>query len=141
ATGSGRCPPTEMKHEWMTWDMVREMAGAGMSIGGHTVNHPVLSRLTAEEQEQEIAGCGKRLHEELGRPMRYFAYPNGKLDCFNGVTRACLKRNEVEFAFSYYGGYQRFDRFEAHDIRRHPVENSTRLDLLRMVANLPQVFA
>jgi peptidoglycan/xylan/chitin deacetylase (PgdA/CDA1 family) len=141
ATYSGRCPATEMKDEWMTWDMVREMAAAGMSIGGHTVNHPVLSRLTAEEQEEEVAGCARRLQQELGSPMRSFAYPNGKRDSFNQNTRDCLKRTGVEFSFSYYGGYQSFDAFDTLDIRRHPAEASTSLDTFRMVARLPQVFA
>ena len=39
----------------MTWDMVREMQAAGMTIGGHTVNHPSCSRPSPEGQREEIA--------------------------------------------------------------------------------------
>jgi hypothetical protein len=141
ATASGRCTSVDMTEDWMNWDMVREMMAAGMSFGGHTVNHPVLSRLTPEAQEEEIVGCGKRLQQELGEPMNYFAYPNGKPNSFNDDTRACLKRTRVEFAFSYYGGCQGFGGAIPDDIRRHPVENSTSLDLFAMAATLPQVFA
>jgi peptidoglycan/xylan/chitin deacetylase (PgdA/CDA1 family) len=60
ATGSGRCPPDDARKDWMTWDMLREMRAAGMTIGGHSVHHAVLSRLTPEQQDAEISGAGAR---------------------------------------------------------------------------------
>lgn len=141
ATGAGRCPADRAAGQWMTWDMIRSMRDDGMWIGGHTVDHPILARLGAEEQWQQIAGCARRIEQELGQPMRWFAYPRGKEDAFDNNTREALRRQGVEFAFSYYGGFSRFDSFDAYDIRRSAIE----LDVLRpqfqaMVA-LPQVFA
>src|SRR5690606_17088835 len=40
--------PASVEGEWMDWDMIRELAAGGMTIGGHTVSHPVLSRLPTE---------------------------------------------------------------------------------------------
>jgi len=77
ATSSGRCPDGPGATLWMTWEMLREMRSTGMTIGGHTVNHPVLARLPQPAQRDEIVACGRRLAEELGEPMRYFSYPVG----------------------------------------------------------------
>ena len=107
ATDSGRCPLDESTTTWLTWDLVRAMKRGGMSFGGHTVNHPVLSRLQPEYQHAEIDGCASRLQDELGEPMRWFSYPNGKRAGFNEASQACLKLRGVELAFSYYGGCRR----------------------------------
>lgn len=57
---------------------VRALHDAGMEIGGHTVNHPILRRVTAQQAKREIA-TGKALLEALiGARISLFAYPNGK---------------------------------------------------------------
>ena len=43
-----------------------EMDAAGMTIGGHTVNHVVLSGATAEQQWLEISTCAARIESEIG---------------------------------------------------------------------------
>jgi peptidoglycan/xylan/chitin deacetylase (PgdA/CDA1 family) len=141
ATASRRCPAVEASDTWMTWDMVREMRAAGMVIGGHTVNHPILGQLPPERQRDEIAGCGKRIKAELGETMRYFSYPVGGPRAFNRDTRAGLKDEGVEVAFSYYGTLGRFGAWDWYDVPRVAVERYTsRRDFDALVA-LPQVFA
>ncbi len=140
ATGSGRCPPEEARKVWMTWDMVREMRHGGMAIGGHTVNHPVLSRLSAAEQAAEIQGCAQRLRDELGEPMRWFAYPVGARDAFNADTRQALADVGVEFAFSYYGGYNRPGTWDRTDMRRIAVEHMHDSARFRATAALPSLY-
>jgi peptidoglycan/xylan/chitin deacetylase (PgdA/CDA1 family) len=108
--------------QWMTWDMVRELRAAGMSIGGHTVTHPVLAPLSRARQREEIAGCARRLHEELGEPMRWFAYPVGGRGTFTPATRALLRESGVELAFSFYGGFAAPARFDPLDVPRVHVD-------------------
>lgn len=62
----------------MTSDQVRTLAAAGMEIGGHTVSHPILARLDRGQAQREISDGRARLQELTGRPVRFFAYPNGK---------------------------------------------------------------
>jgi peptidoglycan/xylan/chitin deacetylase (PgdA/CDA1 family) len=57
---------------------VRELHAAGMEIGGHTVNHPILARLSPERARREIADGKHALEALIGAPVRSFAYPNGK---------------------------------------------------------------
>jgi peptidoglycan/xylan/chitin deacetylase (PgdA/CDA1 family) len=49
----------------------------GMSIGGHTHRHPILSRLPEDEARHEIEHNRDLLADWLGEPPRVFAYPNG----------------------------------------------------------------
>ncbi len=61
----------------LDWEELRELAGAGIDVGGHSVNHAVLPNLPLVEARREIAGCREAIAERLGRPPRHFAYPNG----------------------------------------------------------------
>jgi peptidoglycan/xylan/chitin deacetylase (PgdA/CDA1 family) len=141
ATGTRRRTPEDnVDGVWMTWDMVREMRAAGMSVGGHTVSHPVLSRMPRERQLQEIEGCGRRIVEELGESMAYFSYPVGGPQAFNDDTRSCLRQAGVRYAFSYHGGVTQFDQWDCYDVRRSAVECDMSFDLFRARLALPQVF-
>jgi peptidoglycan/xylan/chitin deacetylase (PgdA/CDA1 family) len=61
----------------LTSEQLRSLAAAGMGIGGHTVNHPILTRLPLEEARTEIAANRTDLESLLGRRITLFAYPNG----------------------------------------------------------------
>jgi peptidoglycan/xylan/chitin deacetylase (PgdA/CDA1 family) len=124
----------------MTWDDIRELHAAGMHIGGHTVNHRILAQLTADEQEREITGCKRRIEAELGEPMLSLSYPDGGRDSFDGNTRRILAENDVEFGFSYYGGYRRFSDWDPYDIRRRWLSRSVTRDRFALMLTLPQVF-
>jgi len=140
ATGSGRWRAEQGSADWMTWDMLREMRAAGMVVGGHTVNHPVLAQLSADQQWEEISGCRRRIGEELGEQMRYFSYPVGGRESFNRDTRTCLRRAGVQYAFSYYGGFRTFAPSDDLDIPRIAIESYMDADWVRAVFLLPQVF-
>jgi peptidoglycan/xylan/chitin deacetylase (PgdA/CDA1 family) len=141
ATGSGRSTAAHTRVTWMTWDMLREMRAAGMSIGGHTVNHPILARLSREEQHKEIEVCKERLEAELGQPMTVFSYPDGTKESFNDDTCDLLGYSGVEFAFSYYGGFQRFHSWDPYDIPRVRVEMYTTPAMFKATLTLPRMFA
>ena len=62
----------------MTSQEVKAMRLAGMQIGAHTITHPILVRLGAEEALAEIQGSKSFLQRLLGERVGLFAYPNGK---------------------------------------------------------------
>ena len=141
ATGSGRCGAELGKDLWMTWDNLREMRAAGMTIGGHTVTHPVLAETSLERRRQEISGCGRRLAEEMGEPMRYFSYPIGDSRAIDAGTRGCLREAGVRYAFSYYGGFRRVADWDDYDVRRVGIETHLTSDWFRSIVSLPPFFA
>ncbi len=64
----------------LTSSQLREMARAGMTIGGHTVHHPILATLSDDQALAEMVDGRRRLEEIIGVPVDLFAYPNGKPD-------------------------------------------------------------
>lgn len=62
----------------MTPDQVQALSSAGMEIGGHTVNHPILASIENDNARDEIAQGKEVLTSITKAPVRLFAYPNGK---------------------------------------------------------------
>ena len=54
------------------------MHRGGMQIGAHTVTHPILAVLPADEALREIRGSREALEAVLHDRVSMFAYPNGK---------------------------------------------------------------
>lgn len=140
AGGTGRADPSEARTTWVTWGMARDLCDAGMHVGGHTVDHPVLARLPRAAQAEQVAGCARRLGEELGLSMRWFSYPVGLRDAFDGDTRACLEEQGVELAFSLYGGVAggRIDRL---DVPRTSIGWGTTHGMFRSTLRAPALLA
>jgi peptidoglycan/xylan/chitin deacetylase (PgdA/CDA1 family) len=62
----------------MSWDQLRELANEKLvTIGAHTVQHHVLSRLTPDDVRHEARGSRDRIAAELGRVPEHFTYPYG----------------------------------------------------------------
>lgn len=64
----------------MSSGQVRQLHAAGMGVGAHTVNHPILAAISARQAGDEIAAGKRRLESLLAAPVPLFAYPNGKPD-------------------------------------------------------------
>jgi hypothetical protein len=74
--------PTQTLHSERRWrllgiDELRQLAEAGMSIGAHTLSHPVLSLCREEEARREIQQSRIDLEDALGHPVWALAYPFG----------------------------------------------------------------
>lgn len=64
----------------MRSEQVRELHRAGMEIGAHTVNHPILCSIVPSEAEYEIGEGKRQLQSIIDADVDVFAYPNGKPD-------------------------------------------------------------
>ncbi len=76
------CGPVRALSSEKRWRLLRlaelkQLAEAGMSIGAHTLSHPVLSLCSDEEARREIQESKIKLEHALGRPVWAFAYPFG----------------------------------------------------------------
>jgi peptidoglycan/xylan/chitin deacetylase (PgdA/CDA1 family) len=61
--------------ECLTWSEVRELHHEGIEFGAHTVNHPRLAFLPWTEIRSEVSDSKKEIEDQLGAPVRTFAYP------------------------------------------------------------------
>ncbi len=64
-----------------------------MHIGGHTVTHPILTRLSADKARHELTEGRARLEALTGAPVPLFAYPNGKADSDYDASHAAMARD------------------------------------------------
>ncbi len=90
AASAGVTPPNNLM---MTSQQVRDLRGAGMQIGAHTVSHPILTRLPKDQARSEIAEGKKQLEDILQERVGLFAYPNGKFGDDYGEEHATLARD------------------------------------------------
>jgi hypothetical protein len=79
---------------------IKEMHEAGMIIGSHTENHPVLSKLSFEEQAKEIQLAADYFTTDLhiNRPNS-FCYPYGYAGTYNDDSKRALTSNGFDCAF------------------------------------------
>ncbi|MFI9764292.1 polysaccharide deacetylase family protein [Streptomyces sp. NPDC051963] len=61
----------------LDWDQVRDLASAGVEIGGHSHTHPQLDQLPDGHLRQELILCKEIVQDELGSVPASFAYPYG----------------------------------------------------------------
>jgi peptidoglycan/xylan/chitin deacetylase (PgdA/CDA1 family) len=104
----------------LTWDQISEMSRAGIDFGAHTINHPILSKVTYDNAVLEIVGSKGRIEEALGSSVWSFAYPNGQIGDFTSETAKIIRENGYELAFSLISGpssYREVKR-ERFSIRR-----------------------
>lgn len=62
----------------MSSAQLKKLHHSGMEIGGHTVNHPILAKLSDLAVERELKENKLYLESFLNTQLRHFAYPNGK---------------------------------------------------------------
>jgi peptidoglycan/xylan/chitin deacetylase (PgdA/CDA1 family) len=88
----GEPSPVTTEEEGMlslSWAQVLAMEESGwVSFGAHTMHHPILAYLAdPAEIHYEVSECRVVLEQQLGHPIRTFAYPVGWLDLIgeNGI--------------------------------------------------------
>src|SRR5208282_1784242 len=94
------------RFEFLSYDDVRRLSENGIEIGSHSITHPILGALEAENARCEIADSKSTLERVLGRPVRAFAYPFGapRLD-FTSRDEALVEESGYSLAFAGEGGF------------------------------------
>jgi peptidoglycan/xylan/chitin deacetylase (PgdA/CDA1 family) len=74
AAGCGSLPTDLM----LTSDQVRELSARGVEIGGHTVDHTILTTIDDAGARAQVAEGKRKLEMLTGKRIKSFAYPNGR---------------------------------------------------------------
>jgi peptidoglycan/xylan/chitin deacetylase (PgdA/CDA1 family) len=121
----------------MTSDQIRALHTAGMEIGGHTVNHPILARTEDSVASSEIANGKEMLEAIIRGPVRIFAYPNGKPGRdYKGQHPEMVKRLGFDAAVSTAHGTATFDS-DVYQLPRFTAWDRSELRFtLRMAQNM-----
>lgn len=86
----------------MSIAQLRKVDAEGLvTIGGHTMNHPILNNESNESAAFEINESVKELAKLLGHPITCFSYPNGIPGYdFTEREQNLLKANDIKITFS-----------------------------------------
>jgi peptidoglycan/xylan/chitin deacetylase (PgdA/CDA1 family) len=79
---------------------IAALAGAGMTIGFHTVTHPVLPRLAPRDRYMALTDGRELLQDLTGQRLAILAYPHGRADA---VTSAEARAVGYESAWTGAG--------------------------------------
>lgn len=99
----------------MSWAQAREMNRNGIEFGGHTMSHPILTRVALEKAKGEIEGSKTRIEAELGERIFGFAYPNGLTSDFNSNIERLVAEAGYAAAFTLLNGPSRIA-----EVKRRP---------------------
>lgn len=110
-------PPPADPNLFVNWDQVRELVNNGVACMPHTVNHPILTRISPAEQYAEIIGSRDRIRDETGQQTVAFAYPNGGAADYDENSLRILQDAGFSVAFTLAPGPMR-----PGTLRQHPFE-------------------
>ncbi len=85
--------PSETEREQCdlaSWQELQSLNPNLVTLGSHTLSHPILSCSSAQEIETEIAGSRAAIESRVQRTADLFAYPNGDQ---NAAVRECVRRH------------------------------------------------
>jgi peptidoglycan/xylan/chitin deacetylase (PgdA/CDA1 family) len=92
------------RHRLLNRTELQQLAANGMTVGAHTMSHPILTQMPPELADREMRECREKLEALLGREVWALAYPFGH----EGSARAREMRIAAEAgytcAFVNYGG-------------------------------------
>jgi peptidoglycan/xylan/chitin deacetylase (PgdA/CDA1 family) len=83
---------------------LRQLAAAGMSIGAHSLSHPILARSSEELAWREISESRSVLEKALGHTVWAFAYPFGDAATITGRDLRLAEQAGFRCAFMNVGG-------------------------------------
>ena len=107
---------------FMNWQQVKEMSNNGMIMQSHTVHHVNLTKLSPEDALKELTESKEIIQREVGKPVRYLAYPTGATD---KATVQLVRKAGYRGAFSVRFGEAGPDS-NLFSIERIPIFRSAR---------------
>jgi hypothetical protein len=142
----GTTPPATPMHESlhgpMNWSQVREMSDAGMEIGSHSVNHPVLAQVEDDDRlRRELEDSKAAIEHHTGRPVVSLAYPVGGPGAYDDRVIAATQAAGYRFAFTYAAGRNRLDGVDRYRMKRMAVERYVTRNRFAAMLAAPPLFA
>lgn len=89
---------------YLTPGELRQLSAGDNVVGGHSVSHPVLARLSADDQRAEIRRSKGDLEALAAGDVDLFAYPYGGDESYTTQTREMVDSAGFEAAFTTQSG-------------------------------------
>ncbi|MDD5063417.1 MAG: polysaccharide deacetylase family protein [Phycisphaerae bacterium] len=92
----------------LDWNQLRFLQENGWEIGNHTMSHPVLSKLSYEQQKIEIEKNYQEIQQNGLNCIKWLSFPNGKPWDINEDTRTWMGNNPDWYGIVVANGYNHF---------------------------------
>ena len=94
--------------------IIQAASSPWISIGGHTVSHPNLAKVSPETAKHEVARGRELLQKWIGESVNWFAYPYGGEGEYNKKIKRILRESGFGGAVTTNRGYisESIDEFE-----------------------------
>jgi peptidoglycan/xylan/chitin deacetylase (PgdA/CDA1 family) len=89
-----------IRNPTLDWGLVRALDDGGVRVESHGIAHRPLAEVSLDEAVREIAVSKLKLEEELGRPVRAYAYVKGSEAHFHPVHESLLKQAGYDIGFT-----------------------------------------
>lgn len=107
---------------YFSWEQAKEMDAHGLAVESHVMTGAYLPGLPHGQVVSEVTQSKRVLEMNLGRPVRFLAYPVGG---FSENIRQVVRQAGYAAAFTTNRGYGRVPR-DVYEIRRIRVKDSDR---------------
>ena len=112
-------PLQRRRFDPLTWSELEQLDPALITIGSHTLSHPILPTIDDATLERELADSRRMLEQRLGRTVDLFCYPNGAQD---DRVHAAVARHYRAAVTTHYGLVAASS--DAHRMMRIPASRS-----------------
>ncbi len=94
-------PIDRRRRGYMSWDQIRELARAGVTIGSQTASHLHMAASSKKRNAADLEKSNRRFEAELDRLPTIIAYPYGE---YSLDVRAVAQIAGFEFGFGQHSG-------------------------------------
>ena len=84
------------RSKYMTKEQIKILSDDGNVIGAHSWDHHMVTKYEGEDWENQLTKPKKKLENIIGKPVNYFAYPDG---IWNQAAITQIQKNGYKLAF------------------------------------------
>lgn len=108
-----------------TWDQLRQLDLAGVSIQSHGVGHRWMSELDQAARQRELLNSRDQIRQQIGHEAHFFSFPYGDEGVDPATTQALLERTGYRGAVLFGGGAMDGRSIDRWRMQRLPVGPDT----------------
>ncbi len=116
---------------YLSWDEIRELSKAGMSIQSHSFNHVFLTKLKEPNMIDELTKSKDYIQEAINKDVHYIAVPGGRIS--HNVIKAAQKAG-YKGVYTSKPGYNIGNYHSVTVFERFIIKNSFSYDKIAQIA-------
>ncbi len=102
----------------MSWNQVKKISANSLfDIGGHSLDHNILSKLPVVKMRIDIKESIKILETKLKKKIIHYSYPEGQMNDYNKSVKSYLKSLGIKYCPTAINGIAKIDD-DSFELRR-----------------------